>query len=249
MFRCQAAAPRPDRATHGRDAYAHRRDGAVHRSSSPARTMAAMVPAFPAFAPGASPFHAKGLVFTGARDFYDATVPGGMAALLKGIESTGDTPLAEFLRKPFLASGWYDILPILAMSATAARLRQMQHAQLVRENAAWLAERDLRGVYRMVLAILSIEAVATRLGKLSMQYFDFGSAETRKIGDRTVESVRSGIPAQLASWFIFAADGFVPVALRMAGAKTVSIRHGHPRPDAAVQGCPAVQIRFELEWT
>jgi hypothetical protein len=208
-----------------------------------------MASSAPAFAPGESPFHAKGLVFTGARDYYEATVPGGMAALLARIESTGDTPLADFLRKPFVAGGWYDTLPILAMSATAARLRQMPHAQLVRENAAWLAERDLRGVYRMVLALMSIEAVATRLSKLSMQYFDFGSAESRKIGDRTVESVRSGIPGPLASWFIFAADGFVPVALRMAGAKTVSIRHGHPRPDGMVQGCPAVQIRFELEWT
>ena len=54
-----------------------------------------------------------------------------------------------------------------------------------------MARRDLRGVYKVVLELASIEGVAMRLGGLSMRYFDFGEADTRKVrpgGDR----VRSG---------------------------------------------------------
>lgn len=200
------------------------------------------------FAPGSSPFHAKGLVYGGAREFWERTVPGGCSAVRSAIAATGDAQLAGFLDQPFVASGLYDILPIIPLSAMAARLRGVPHAQHVRENAAWMAERDLRGVYRIILAVTSIEMVASRLGGLSMKYFDFGRAETSRVGDRVLESRRSGIPAQIAPWFIFAADGFVPVALKLAGAKSVRLRYSQPTPDGLLHGIPGVQIRFEIHW-
>ena len=202
----------------------------------------------PVFAPGESPFHGKGLVYGGAREFWEQRVPGGNAAIEAALAERGDQALARFLRGPFVASGLYDILPVVPLSAVAARLAGVSHAQMVRENAGWLAERDLRGVYRLILALASVEMVALRLGKLSMQYFDFGKAESVRLRDKAVESRRSGIPAALAPWFIFAADGFVPVALKLAGAQSVRLRHSNPVPDGVVQGVPAVQIRFEMQW-
>jgi hypothetical protein len=201
------------------------------------------------FAPGASPFHAKGLVYGGAREYWDQRVPGGVAAVAHAVAATGDANLAGFLATKFVPSGLYDVLPIAPLSAVAARLSGVPHAQLVRDNAAWLAERDLRGVYRVILAVASIESVAMRLGKLSMQYFDFGRAETVPVREKVVESRRFGIPAVLAPWFIFAADGFVPVALKLAGAKSVRLRHGSPAPDGSAHGVPLVQIRFEIAWS
>jgi hypothetical protein len=200
------------------------------------------------FLPGESPFRAKGLVYGGAREYWEKRVPGGVAALRDTVAATGDAPLARFLETRFVPSGWYDALPIVALSAVAARLTGVPHAQLVRENAAWLAERDLHGVYRVILTVASVEMVAMRLGKLSMQYFDFGQAETVRVRDKVVESRRAGIPAALAPWFIFAADGFVPVALKLAGARSVRLRHGSPQPEGLAQGMPVVQIRFEIQW-
>ena len=200
------------------------------------------------FAPGASPFHSKGLVYGGAREYWSQRVPGGLPGLRAALTATGDAELARFLDTPFVASGWYDALPVVPLSAVAARLAGVPQAQLVRENAAWLAERDLQGVYKVILMVASIELVAMRLGKLSMQYFDFGRAESVRVRDKVVESRRFGIPATLAPWFIFAADGFVPVALKLAGAASVRLRHGSPQPDGMVHGVPAVQIRFEIQW-
>jgi hypothetical protein len=201
------------------------------------------------FAPGTSPFHAKGLVYSGAREYWDGIVPGGAVAVHDAVASTGDARLAKFIEGPFLAGGWYDVLPIVPLSATAARLCDVPHAQLIRENGAWLARRDLRGVYRVLLALSSVAVVASRLGNLSMRYFDFGRAETQRVGDHALESHRFGIPAQLSNWFIFAAEGFVPVALQLAGAKDVTIRHSHPHADGMVSGTPAVHIQFDIQWS
>jgi hypothetical protein len=143
-------------------------------------------------------------------------------------------------------------MPILASAVAAARLRKVAVAQHVRENAVWVAKRDLRGVYKVVLGLAglaSIEGVAMRLGGLSMRYFDFGRADTRKIGPTTIASDRVGIPAPLGTWFIWCVEGFVPVALKLAGAKTVDVRSGSPRADAVVHGVPTVRLTFEIAWT
>jgi hypothetical protein len=88
-----------------------------------------------------------------------------------------------------------------------------------------------------------------RLGGLSMRYFDFGRADTRKVGTTSIESDRVGIPAALGAWFTWCVEGFVPVALKLAGAKTVDVRSGPARPDAVVHGVPTVRLTFEIAWT
>jgi hypothetical protein len=187
-------------------------------------------------------------VYLGARDFYDETVPGGAAAVRARIGETGDASLEEFLATPFVPGGWYDVLPIAPLSAMAARLRNISHAQLVRENAAWVAQRDLNGVYRILLSLSSVETVAKRLPALSMRYFDFGGADARTVRERVIETHRFGIPSAIAPWFVFATEGFVPVALKMAGATRVTMRCGPPRHEGVENGLPVVRLRFEIGW-
>lgn len=197
----------------------------------------------------ASLFRTKGLVYQGATEFWEKFVPGGVAAVRGALAAATQTDTERFLGTHFVPGGWYPVMHILPSAVAAARLRGLPVAQHVRENATWVAERDLRGVYRILLTLSSVEAVATRLGALSMRYFDFGGAETRKTRGHLVESERVGIPAPLASWFMWCAEGFVPVALKMAGAKTVEVRTGPPRPDGSRYGVPTVRMSFELIWT
>jgi hypothetical protein len=153
------------------------------------------------------------------------------------------------LHDKIVAGGWYPVLPVLASAVAAARLRKMPVAQHVRENAVWVAQRDLRGVYKIILSVASVEAVAMRLGGLSMRYFDFGTADTRKVGPAAIVSDRAGIPAPLGTWFIWCAEAFIPVALQLAGARSVSVHATSPRPDSVVHGMPTVKLTFEIAWT
>jgi hypothetical protein len=140
-------------------------------------------------------------------------------------------------------------MSILPSAVAAARLRKIPIATHVRENAVWVAHRDLRGVYKMILGVASIEAVVMRLGGLSMRYFDFGGADTRKVGPKEVESDRVGIPSPLGGWFTWCAEGFIPVALKLAGARTVDVHASSPRPDGEEHGVPTVRLTFRIAWT
>jgi hypothetical protein len=189
-------------------------------------------------------FRAKGLVFLGARQFYGEHVEGGCDAVRAHL----DPELAAFFDQTFFSGAWYDVMPLLPISMAAARAARMPHSRMVRENAQWVAKRDLRGIYRLVVAVASVEMVVERLPGLSLRYFDFGHADGRMVGDKSFESTRSGIPAPLADWFAVATLGFVPYALGLAGAKDVRVHASPHAPDGHGHGMALVKTKFEISW-
>jgi hypothetical protein len=191
-----------------------------------------------------APFRAKGLVFLGARDYYAAHVTGGSDAVRAHLEPN----VATFFNQNFLTGGWYDAMPILPISLAAARASGKPFPKLVRENAEWVAKRDLRGIYKIIVAMASIETVAERLPDLSLRYLNFGRAEGKMVGDKLFESQRFGIPAPLADWFVWATNGFVPVALGSAGATNVRIRVAPHAADGHAHGVTLVRTKFEISW-
>jgi hypothetical protein len=189
-------------------------------------------------------FRAKGLVFLGAREFFAERVEGGCAAVRAHL----GPEVADFFDQTFLSGGWYDVMPILPISVAAARAARIPHSRIVRENAQWMANRDLRGIYKLVVAVASVEMVVERLPGLSLRYFDFGHADGKMIGDRSFEATRSGIPVMLADWFALATTGFVPFALGVAGAKDVRVRASPHMSDGHAHGVALVRTKFEISW-
>lgn len=205
-----------------------------------------VVPSFPAtplpFAVGQSPFRARGLLYQGARDFYETIVPGGAAA----VRGMLDPELGAFFAQMFTPSLLFDALPIVAISAGVARALKQPHYDLVRQNARWLAERDIRGVHRLLLGVLSPSTVAQRLPRAALRYFDFGKAEAAMVGDKTCDARQYEIPAYLAAWFVAAVEGFVPVALQKAGGKMPRVRS--TGASAAKAPETPITLGFEFSW-
>lgn len=191
-----------------------------------------------------APFNAKGLVYLGARDFFSERVPGGPEAVVALLEPEA----ATFFEQRFLTGGWYDVMPILSISRAAARAAQSSWPRFIRQNAVWLAERDLRGIYRLVVSFASVERVVQRLPELSLRYFDFGDAAGKMADDRVFEADRYGIPEPLVEWFSIVTSGFVPVALGIAGAKNVRVRTVGHDPDGEAHGVPLVRSRYQITW-
>ncbi len=189
------------------------------------------------------PFQCKGLVYRGAHEFYEERVPGGVKALADKLEIDD----REFFMQPFLPGGWYDVLPIARISQTAAKLAGIPSVQLVRENAARLAHRDVNGVYRILLKLASPELVASRLPRASLQYFDFGTADGTMTGPKQFVARRHGVPLALATWMSSCIEGFVPVALEYAGAKQVTVR-AHTHDDGQRAGQRLVRIELRITW-
>jgi len=190
-----------------------------------------------------SGFHARGLVYIGARDYMIEHVPGGVDAVAAALPPD----LRAFMRQIFLANTMYDVLPIVTISEVAATLIGVSHAEYLRPNAAWQAQRDIRGVYKLLFNLMSAEAVALRLGKAAMRYFDFGEASSVMRTPTSCNAEQRGIPKP-AAWFTACVHGFVPVALTMAGAKNVRLRTLATTSDGERYGVETVTVSIEFSW-
>lgn len=178
------------------------------------------------------------------REYVDQHVPGGMV----GVQRSVDTGTAAFFDQIFLGSTMYDVMPLLTFSAAAARLVDLPHMEFVKRIAVWQAEHDLQGVYRLFVRALPPEAVALRLPKLALKYFDFGVASTKMLAERCCLAELRQIPAEIEAWVQACIFGYVPVALTLAGAKSVRLRLLEPDPSARAEPGTRV-LRIELRWT
>ena len=195
---------------------------------------------------GMSPFNTKGLVYVGAKDYYQAHVPGGLPAVCQAIE---DPDLRAFFQQEFVSHRKYDILPLVPISAAAAAAVGVSSSELVRANARWLAERDIHGIYSIFLKLSSPRLVAPMLPKASLQYFSFGTAKGEMEDSHCLLAYQSGLPVLLAPWMMWAVSGFAPVALEMAGAKQVTVRqHGGLTDERTFHGHPICKLTWRIQW-
>jgi hypothetical protein len=197
------------------------------------------------FLPGEGQFRAKGLLYKGLVASTDARCPGGYSAVLARIE---DGPLKDFLAQSFLAASLYDVMPLIAFSKMAAQVANVPHSKYARDGARFAANRDINGVHRFFLKLASPKLVADRLPRLMLQYFDFGRVESAALGPRSYEIVAHEIPEPVAHWLMLMIEGFVPVALQIAGAKSVVAKIDTPEPDGSTKGVALVSTRLHLTW-
>jgi hypothetical protein len=191
-----------------------------------------------------SGFHSRGLVYQGARDYIEKYVPGGCAAVRGNLRPE----TATFWDQLFLAGTLFDALPIVEISRAAAEVAQQPHEEFIRANAQWLAQRDIRGVYRAILHVLSPSLVAVRLPRVALRYFDFGDASATMSSDGVCQAEQRGLPQPMASWFTACVEGFVPKALGMAGARNPRVKPVRVMRDGEMHGMVTVTVSYEFTW-
>jgi hypothetical protein len=197
------------------------------------------------FPAGESPFHIKGVALRGYVDYVERRVSGGMKSVLAEFR----TPeLKRFFEQPFLAASWYDVFPLVPAGHVCAKLLNLPFPEYLRIRARDQAERDIRGVYKLMLKIASPDAVARRFLKLSMQQYDFGSVSGKMVKSGHVESVRSGVPAILVPWLASLIDGYPRYVLAMAGAKNLRIVVRPAVPTGTEHGLPVVDMPVDFFW-
>lgn len=191
-----------------------------------------------------SGFHARGLVYIGSRDYMAEHVPGGVDAVAGALSPQ----LRAFLSQLFMANAMYDALPLLTISEAAATLTGVSHSEYVREAAAWRAQRDIRGVYKLLLNVLSAETVALRLPRVAVRLFDFGAVSSKMSSATLCHAEQRGIPRPMAPWFSACVHGFVPTTLGIAGAKNVRIRAVSTTSDGQRGSVETVTLSYEFSW-
>jgi hypothetical protein len=202
----------------------------------------ALLEALP-FAPGSSPFRVKGTAFRGHLDFVARKVPGGVDDMLARMQARPG--MRAFYEQTFLASSLYDVFPLAWGGVVGGAMMGMSYLDFVRLRTSEQARSDVGGVYRVLLALTSPNAVAQRLPKLLGQYFDFGATEIEVNEPGRVVAKRTGIPAAIVPWYEKVTEGYCDVVITRAGAKEVRVESQRASAGTA-HGMPMMDMRVEI---
>jgi hypothetical protein len=197
------------------------------------------------FAPGESPFRVKGVTYRNFFDFVAERIPGGRATLL---DKLSEPTVRAFAEQSFLPSTFYDALPTVLLAQAAARLLGVSFDEFVRQLSRYSAERDTKGIYRMLLRLVSPAMVMERTPAAAKQYFNFVESTVEKLGPKTYRSRARGVPQFLAQFYMLVTEAFLRHALTLAGAHNVKHQWAPSQPDGSREGVPLVIVQREMSW-
>lgn len=198
------------------------------------------------FPPGESPYKVKGIAYKGHIEYVDAHVRGGSRAMIDGMATPA---LQAFWGQPFLASTFYDIFPLAQSGAVCARLCGEPVRGYLDKRGRTQARSDIKGIYRLLLKLVSAEAVATRLPKFRQQYFSYGSMRAEVVAPRHVKGQSSGVPEPIIHWSTAVIVPYFETVLELTGAKEPKVAFQPPvRRGPDEHGVELVDIAYDLRW-
>ncbi|HVU05191.1 MAG TPA: hypothetical protein VHE30_25760 [Polyangiaceae bacterium] len=195
-------------------------------------------------APGQSPFHAKGNLWLGIRDFVEQRVDGGVPAVLKHLAAD----VAAFFTQELLAVSWYDVLPAVDVAAGIAKAMGVTVQEYQRVSAVWQAERDLNGAYAPVLKRDTPEGVCRRFANIYSLMYDFGRVEILSVEGQSVRACCYGMPEPLAAWWMNASEFYTDYVLFAAGGRNPRLVWDPTISDGERSGVPLVRIPSTTAW-
>ncbi len=226
------------------------RGGGIREESPPSQetfvggTWPGESPAKLPFPPGTSTFYIKGIVYRGVVLLVERKVPGGVLALARALE---DPELASFIRQPFLTASRYDILPMLPINATIARLLQKPLATLAVEQGIGQARHDMQYVTRRLDA-MTLETLHTYVPRLAESLFEVGECTAERVGAAHVVVHRRRLPEYVLPWFAPAQTAYLEEVVRWKGASTVQATLHPPLAAASRRGLAIVDLDTEIRW-
>lgn len=197
------------------------------------------------FAPGESPFRIKGNGYRGHLKYVQENLPGGVEAMKDAFE---DPRLKEFFNQTFLASAFYDVIPLAHAGLICAEISGMSFYDFVYERTRHQAEEDVRGVYKWLLTLLSPRLVSSRLTKFMAQYFDFMSFELEHSDATVVRGRLTGAPFELRGWITAVFEAYYCHVFKLGGVKEYAIEFTERREAVGAGGEPTIEVGIELSF-
>ncbi len=196
---------------------------------------------------GASPFHARGVIYSEEIAVANRFLGGNALGAIHRV-GAGDPGLEAFIGQKFSSLEWYDGVPGVYFAAAVARARGISFNQHMRDVALAHAARAVTGFSGIILKLISNEAVASWLPRVSAWYHDFGGADSKVIGPGHVRGTRWGMPQFLVQGWSVSAMHFTEAVLAKAGAKEPRAHALGAEPDGESHGQPLYRIAFDVTW-
>jgi hypothetical protein len=198
--------------------------------------------AFPAalpFPPGTSPFLVKGSYYCELQERL-VDWDGIMGAV-------DDAAVREFGLQRFLATKWYDYLPVLLMARGLGIYFDCPADQAISEQAVENARRQLSGIYKFVLSFASPEVGMRRMSNVYRHLYNFGRCEISVSGDSAVSTYHEW-PLMMAWVYQVTTDAWVGTLFGISGATRVRRVWSAPVPDGTRDGVDLVRLEVRTTW-
>ena len=172
-------------------------------------------------APGDDPHQIKGLAYRGHLDFVAEEIEGGLKGHLQAIDKLPMTHVAamhEFFEATFFASSMYDVYPLAIAGIACSRITGESFLDFVTRRTEMQVSKDIRGVHKFLIKIVSAKMVASRLPRMLTQYMNFSKVEISRPDPSRVHGVFTEIPLALGAWFLAAVETYMRTVLIIAGA-------------------------------
>jgi hypothetical protein len=172
-------------------------------------------------------------------------LPGGIDGLCEALD---DTRLHDFVRQPFLASAWYDVLPMYPLTSALAGLLGAPFEEFVRAGISQQARYDATHVYHRMYEGAAVDDIPSRLSRFEAQYLDFGRTDSSLEGTGRMIAHLHDVPGYVAPWLATMKAAYTEEAARIAGAAGAQCTAQPPVPSGTRAGFPLVLVTCDLRW-
>lgn len=193
----------------------------------------------------ASVFCVKGTMWLGIREYVEQHVPGGLERVCREL----NPPHQAFFSQMFLATAWFDLFPIIAVTRAISVVRKKPHMEQARQLALWHGEHDLKHIYKAILKQATPLAVCKRFAIIFSQLYNFGRIELVREEEGAFAACCHGMPEVLADWWMQATEGYLQPILTAAGGRNVKVSWQPTLPDGERAGVPLVRVPSVTTWS
>lgn len=144
-----------------------------------------------------APFRTKGVGYRGHMEYVTQHLDGGLAAMNAALP---DDKMRAFFAQPFVAGGWYDVMPLAVAGEVCARISGVPLDTFLRIRARHQVGLDLGGVYGFLARFATRGLIARGVGDAVTRYFEFLHVDSHKTLPDRVETVVSGVPEPILDW-------------------------------------------------
>ncbi len=193
---------------------------------------------------GTSKFRMKGVLYRGLVLGIEHRVPGGIEAFAEGF---ADASLRAFVRQSFLASSFYDALPMYPLMQAMSVALHVPFERFIVETSAAQARLDAKGVYRTMLSDSNGD-LRGRLVRWAQRHYDFGQSEVEQVQPGYVILRRIGYPTYILPWFVASQAEYIAEVARLSGLPSVAVRTFGISSVERFADLPVSQFETEVTW-
>jgi hypothetical protein len=181
----------------------------------------------------------KGTGWIAMKKYFDETY--GRKDLMKLKAALDEETRALFEKENVLPMTWMDYGAYMKILLTADKVLGRGDFEIVKQANYYGARQDIKGVYKIIVSLVSPKTAISAASKLIKQYYDKGTLFLENVTPKSVTIILEGVD-DIPLYHDIENGSYGAEVLRMAGAKNVTVTH----PQCMARGDS--RCRFDVTW-